>query len=171
MIVNGFAGPNGTSADYRQRIVVNFFNNVTPSLQTINSETREVEIVPLEVIPSTGGRRRLTIELDGGMGQLFKFNTGHAFLGTSAALAGDFNNDGAVDAADYVAWRKGVGTTYNQNAYGVWRREFGGIAAPAGGAATISSVKSVPETSATSLGLMAVTLVGYRSLGLRRRFK
>ena len=30
----------------------------------------------------------------------------------AGALDGDFNNDGKVDAADYVVWRKGFGTTY-----------------------------------------------------------
>ena len=38
---------------------------------------------------------------------------------------GDFNGDGAVDAADYVEWRKGLGTIYDQNDYGVWRAHFG----------------------------------------------
>ncbi len=34
---------------------------------------------------------------------------------------GDFNGDGRVDAADYVLWRRGFGTTYNQNDYNNWR--------------------------------------------------
>jgi hypothetical protein len=38
---------------------------------------------------------------------------------------GDFNGDGAVDAADYVEWRQGLGTIYDQNDYGVWRAHFG----------------------------------------------
>jgi hypothetical protein len=38
---------------------------------------------------------------------------------------GDFNGDGAVDAADYVEWRKGLGTIYDQSDYGVWRAHFG----------------------------------------------
>ena len=33
-------------------------------------------------------------------------------------IAGDFNTDGTVDAADYVVWRNGLGTTYAQNDYG-----------------------------------------------------
>jgi len=35
------------------------------------------------------------------------------------SIPGDFNNNGVVDAADYVVWRKGLGTTYDQNDYGV----------------------------------------------------
>ncbi|HEX2476641.1 MAG TPA: hypothetical protein VHK01_17945 [Lacipirellulaceae bacterium] len=40
-------------------------------------------------------------------------------------LSGDFNNDGAVNAADYVVWRKGSGTTYNQFHYDAWRANVG----------------------------------------------
>jgi hypothetical protein len=40
-------------------------------------------------------------------------------------LAGDYNSDGVVDTADYVVWRKGLGTTYTQTDYDVWRAHFG----------------------------------------------
>jgi hypothetical protein len=40
-------------------------------------------------------------------------------------IAGDFNTDGTVDAADYIVWRNGLGTIYSQNDYGVWRSHFG----------------------------------------------
>ena len=46
------------------------------------------------------------------------------------ALAGDYNEDGIVDAADYVVWRKGLGTIYIQAQYDVWRANFGKL--PAG---------------------------------------
>jgi hypothetical protein len=38
---------------------------------------------------------------------------------------GDYNRDATVDAADYVVWRKGLGTTYTQADYDVWRANFG----------------------------------------------
>lgn len=38
---------------------------------------------------------------------------------------GDYNHNGIVDAADYVIWRKGLGTTYTQADYDVWRSHFG----------------------------------------------
>jgi probable HAF family extracellular repeat protein len=40
-----------------------------------------------------------------------------AYLLDASALSGirgDFNHDGTVNAADYVVWRKGLGTTYTQ---------------------------------------------------------
>ena len=38
---------------------------------------------------------------------------------------GDYDGNGVVDAADYVVWRKGLGTIYTQNDYSVWRTHFG----------------------------------------------
>ena len=40
-------------------------------------------------------------------------------------VPGDFSGDGIVDAADYVVWRKGLGTEYTQDDYDVWRAHFG----------------------------------------------
>jgi hypothetical protein len=37
-------------------------------------------------------------------------------------FVGDFDNNGAVDAADYVVWRKSIGTP---DAFNVWRAHFG----------------------------------------------
>ena len=68
----------------------------------------------------------------------------------SVGLPGDFNSNGVVDAADYVVWRKGLGTTYTQNDYNVWRAHFG-QAAGSGSVATATT--AVPEPS-TFVGLM-----------------
>lgn len=43
-------------------------------------------------------------------------------LTSPPALPGDFNLDGLVDAADYVAWRK---TLNGANSYATWRENFG----------------------------------------------
>jgi len=58
-------------------------------------------------------------------------------------LPGDFNEDGRVDAADYVVWRKGLGSIYTLTHYHVWRAHFG--AAPAGEAAILASVPELPS--------------------------
>jgi hypothetical protein len=49
----------------------------------------------------------------------------------STGVPGDFNNNGTVDAADYVVWRKGLGTTYTQTDYDTWRTNFGKTAVEA----------------------------------------
>ena len=38
---------------------------------------------------------------------------------------GDSNQNGVVDAADYVVWRKGLGMTYTQLDFDVWRANCG----------------------------------------------
>jgi len=74
-------------------------------------------------------------------------------------VAGDYNGNGVVDAADYVLWRKG-GTLQNEVAtvgsvtpedYTEWRARFGntsGSGSSLGGAA-------VPEPASVALGLIA----------------
>src|SRR5207253_540424 len=58
----------------------------------------------------------------------------------SAGIPGDFNQNGIVDAADYVTWRKGLGTTFTQSDYDTWRAHFGQTAGSGSGASTLASV-------------------------------
>jgi hypothetical protein len=86
----------------------------------------------------------------------------------SAGLSGDYNQDGIVNAADYVVWRKGLGTNYVQNDYNVWRAHFGESAGS--GSNTVMSV-TVPEPStddliAVSLGLLMSELSSRRRHGV-----
>jgi hypothetical protein len=64
------------------------------------------------------------------------------------SLPGDFNNDGSVDAADYVIWRNNAGT---QAGYDLWRSHFGQTGG-SGSAATANA--AVPEP-ATAVALIA----------------
>jgi hypothetical protein len=74
---------------------------------------------------------------------------------------GDFNEDGAVDAADYVVWRK---TDASQAGYDLWRANFGRTAGsgsadhPAGGAPS-PSLAAVPEPSGVLLFVAAFLLI------------
>jgi hypothetical protein len=71
-----------------------------------------------------------------------------------ASLAGDYNDDGKVDAADYVAWRNGLGTTYTQGHYNVWRANFGASGGSASGATAglpSSANAAVPEPTSAWL--------------------
>jgi hypothetical protein len=60
------------------------------------------------------------------------------------ALPGDIDRDGDVDAADYVALRKGDNDLYTDADYQLWRRNFGRVAAGSGGSA------SIPEPANTA---------------------
>jgi hypothetical protein len=79
---------------------------------------------------------------------------------TTPMLTGDFNNNGVVDAADYVLWRDG-GTLQNDPTpgvqpedYGVWRANFG--KSNPGSASSLAA--SVPEPASCMLAL--VTFIG-----------
>jgi hypothetical protein len=71
-------------------------------------------------------------------------------------LPGDYNNDGNVNAADYVIWRKGLGTIYTQSDYDVWRAHFGQTAG-SGAGATVNS--AVPEPTTLILLVTGMTAI------------
>jgi hypothetical protein len=66
-------------------------------------------------------------------------------------IAGDFNADGVVDAADYVAWRDQLNTTYTPADYDVWRASFG--RATETGADAIAT--AAPEPTSILLAVIA----------------
>lgn len=84
-------------------------------------------------------------------------------------LAGDYNRDGSVDAADYTVWRDSVGRfvanyhaadgngngLVDQEDYDVWKLNFG-AALSGGGAAT----GAIPEPPSALYGLVAALLYG-----------
>jgi hypothetical protein len=86
-----------------------------------------------------------------------------------AALAGDFNGDGGVDAADYVVWRKGLGSTYTTDDYQVWSAQFGRALAGSGSRLGPTFLASVPEptTLAFVLGAVAICFFGRPVRGYR----
>jgi hypothetical protein len=83
MVVNGLTDMNGTPADCRQTITVDFSfgSSGITSLQKLSRDTGLVETVSLTPVSS---KRRLTVDLDGGFGELYKFNTGAPFAGADA---------------------------------------------------------------------------------------
>jgi hypothetical protein len=87
-------------------------------------------------------------------------------MGTPGLL-GDYNNNGSVDAADYVLWRDG-GPLQNEGAspndvdqtdYDFWRARFGEVV---NGPATASAV---PEPASACLAVFAI--IGARLIGRR----
>jgi hypothetical protein len=81
-----------------------------------------------------------------------------AIINVVAAVAGDFNGDAVVDAADYIVWRDGLGTIYTPEQYNVWRANFG---APGDGA-SLSAANSVPEPSSLVIVLGSALLATAR---------
>jgi hypothetical protein len=89
-------------------------------------------------------------------------------------LAGDYNNDGTVNAADYTTWRDALGSTTLLSAdgsnngvvdyadYGIWKLNFGATAS----AQTAAADAAVPEPSSVGLlaGLVAMVIAAGRSV-------
>jgi insulin-like growth factor-binding protein complex acid labile subunit len=95
-----------------------------------------------------------------------EFNAFDAIAGNTVSVVlttGDYNRDGTVDAADYVVWRKGLGTTYTQADYDVWRANFGqtvgsgGAGNPLSASAVPLSI-AVPEPATLTLLVMATVV-------------
>jgi hypothetical protein len=90
-------------------------------------------------------------------------------------LAGDYNADGVVDAADYVVWRHGLGTTYTQADYDVWRAHFGqsagsGAAGYPLGASPAPLSAEVPEPAVVLIILTAMSpILSRRTPGMYAR--
>jgi hypothetical protein len=88
---------------------------------------------------------------------------GHiAAIFTTPLLAGDYNHNGQVDAADYVVWRAALGSTtdlaadgngnliVDEGDYGLWRANFGST--------QLNQAVAVPEPTATLSWLVAIGL-------------
>lgn len=80
--------------------------------------------------------------------------------GDTGGRGGDYNNDGKVDAADYVAWRKGnqlqnetrtLGSNTAED-YTPWRINYGGTLVSASG---LGAGSAVPEPGAALLSLVS----------------
>jgi len=80
-------------------------------------------------------------------------------------LAGDYNENGAVDAADYTVWRNNLGqsvTIPNDQTpgqvttedYAVWKQHFG-ESSGSGGSAESASAEGVPEPASISLAILS----------------
>jgi hypothetical protein len=86
---------------------------------------------------------------------------------TSAGITGDYNNNGAVDAADYVVWRENLNTNttlpndsspgmVTQADYDVWRANFGRTP---GSGAVLGAGAQVPEPASILMLLAGMSLL------------
>lgn len=101
-----------------------------------------------------------TLAMSGLEGFIFLANGQEIDLGSSGfnltlgnPIAGDFNADGKVDAADYVVWRK---TDRTQSGYNIWRSHFG---QNAGVGSVVGASVPEPATLAVLLAMRFVILL------------
>jgi hypothetical protein len=76
----------------------------------------------------------------------------YAVMWTPNFIPGDFNRDDKVDALDYVTWRKGLGTTYTQDDYSIWRSHFG----QSSGGTALLPPSAVPEPAGIVVSVLGV---------------
>jgi hypothetical protein len=79
---------------------------------------------------------------------------------SNAAKDADFNGDGIVDSADYIAWRRGKGTIYTSSDYNLWRAHFGATVGTGSAAATAGPI---PEPATCILLTLAAVCPILRS--------
>jgi hypothetical protein len=86
-----------------------------------------------------------------------------AVLDTAAALSGDFNHDGRVDAADYVGGRKALGNSYFDQQFAIWRANFGKSLGSGQRSSTGFGSSAIPEPTAFALLAIGVIVRVLRS--------
>ncbi|MEN1680963.1 MAG: hypothetical protein AAGJ46_15345 [Planctomycetota bacterium] len=79
------------------------------------------------------GRAQSTVSFDNLLIETFEL----------ASLPGDYNGDGAVDAADYTVWRDGLSPDSSISGYTLWRENFGATLPAASGAGSVPEPASV----------------------------
>ena len=87
IVTNGLTDRNAAGPSCRQRITLNFHfkKSGIKGVQRLSRSSGKVEDVPLKAMEKDPGRYVMTLELDGGTGDLLKFNTGAPFVGVSPA--------------------------------------------------------------------------------------
>jgi hypothetical protein len=83
----------------------------------------------------------------------------------TVGVPGDYNNNGAVDAADYVLWRNGgplanevdAPGTINGADYAAWRARFGNPSG-SGGGSDASANAPVPEPATVVMLILAAAV-------------
>ncbi len=151
MIVNGLSDKVGSAADTEQLIRLDFDFGASgiDSLQRLSRDTGIVEQVSL--ISGGGSLYHLDLILEGGTGDLFKFNNGGTFVGFLGD--GDFDMDGDVDGADFLKWQRDDGTSGGLTD---WQNNYGnGTLAALAGAAS-----SVPEPTSALLLVLGCCAMG-----------
>src|SRR5205085_2633394 len=88
---------------------LNVMDPLFPADASKHNRDRVVTISNLSPPANTG---ILYVQFVGESQNLGYLNAIEITASTPAGINGDYNNDGKVDAADYVVWRKYAGTTH-----------------------------------------------------------
>jgi hypothetical protein len=129
----------------------------TPLANLNDPVTRTFDIL---VVDNEGDLRFLDgLEIEGRVSLIYE--------GTTPSLLGDYNDNGTVDAADYVVWRNNPASLTNEGAslgvvdqadYDFWRTQFGN----ASGSGSSVATQVVPEPASAVLLALALLTAGCR---------
>ncbi|MEX0641385.1 MAG: hypothetical protein WD468_01725 [Pirellulales bacterium] len=87
----------------------------------------------------------------------FFYNADVEFGEVTIGTSGDYNNDGNVDAADYIIWRK---TDGSQAGYDLWRTNYGASSGHASGSEVLGqTLAQVPEPSTCMVAVFLAALL------------
>jgi hypothetical protein len=146
---NPFTGLSGYSGDY------------TLGADSLTFSTSTVGQTPYTITYGMGGQDPIMIAANTVLSLTSNPAIDHGFIldmitvnVPSVELTGDYNEDGTVDAADYIIWRK-TGINGSQG-YEDWRANYGA----SGGAGAQASVQAVPEPAAFVLALVCLSILG-----------
>jgi hypothetical protein len=133
----------------------------------------------IQVITATGGVlgtfdevNSLGVALGAGLEWQAVYNPNNVNLVVGLILPGDYNNDGAVDAADYTVWADNLGTANTLPGdptpgavtgadYTVWVANYGAVAA----ASSMGMATSIPEPTGLVLLAAAAVMVSDKRRG------
>jgi hypothetical protein len=131
---------------------------------TVNVDIGNVELAASGTMWLYGQSQTTPLEtpMPAGLGNAFSVNVPARsivalLIDAARTLDGDYNEDGQVDAADYIVWRKGM--VDPQADYATWRLNFGNSS----GAGVHGSVPEPTTLLACAIGMM-FTIAGQRAL-------
>jgi hypothetical protein len=165
--------PNSDEGDLFARMIKDVVVSRTDSkadhilmINSFNEWHEDTQIEPTVVAPRTnvddsGTQHYTEGHFYEGYGDLY-LNT----LRSATALAGDFNHDNFVNAADYVVWRKNPEGNLADNDYNAWRAKFGEILGEGSDATLQPAAENSHELDVVvaepgSLALLTLAAVGW----------
>jgi fibronectin-binding autotransporter adhesin len=105
-------------------------------------------------------------------------NAANTSIDLHVGVPGDYNDNGVVDAGDYLLWRKGVQPLTNEVAaplgttdsadYDAWRARFGNPIPVSGAGSGLAGIPAVPEPTSFVLVILVLPFLRWRNFSWTR---
>jgi autotransporter-associated beta strand protein len=154
--------PSATVANCMQRITLDFDFGAGSinSLQRLRRSDGQVEVVPLSHL--TGNQYELTFDLEGGTGDLFKYNDGTPFVGVQLPVVTTYwDNDATAGNNNLITgaglggsgnWDTSANKWFNGSSNAPWAANNNAIFWGTAGTVTLSAAQSVNSLSFKTSG-------------------